>query len=430
MVRSLLLVIAILITSSFEVTPSYAQGCGYHTVYGQVLCRDYKGRSVSTSHCNQYTSEIGPRPPVPRRQCPNPCCTETHTVDGVVVDSEVKVAGSCNSTSRTTTCEERGDCPPPPPTCTNGSNTESRNREQSCPSGQTGSITIQEERAVITRADCTTSSGTWTEVSRNNNCTPTGSSCPSSSNTESRTRDQSCPSGQTGTISISEQRTVTTNTDCTTSSTSWSEVSRNNTCQSTCTASSIKIDGKMESNNCPAGQTGALNIWYEKYENTNTNCQKSTTGWIEVGRHNTCQSTCTYSRKPVDSKNEVTNCPSGQKGQISRWYEKFEITQTDCSKSVSGWELVQTDGSCKTCSLVRGTATTTVSYSSSSCEARYNSHNPTGNCGSGGSQQTSEEDFKVTTVKNWVHENCGAASTPQYCSRTETTTYSKVEQCK
>lgn len=87
------------------------EGCGTHTKFGQVLCRDYKGRVVRNSYCDRYTSEIGRRPPVPRRQCPNPCCTETHTVDGVLVGTpKIKIAGSCESTSITRTCEERGDC--------------------------------------------------------------------------------------------------------------------------------------------------------------------------------------------------------------------------------------------------------------------------------------------------------------------------------
>lgn len=209
MVKSLLLVIAILVTSSFEVTPSYAAGCGYHTVYGQVLCRDYKGRSVSTSHCNKYTSEIGPRPPVPSTSCPNPCCTETHTVDGVVVDSEVKVAGSCSSTSRTTTCEERGDCPPPTPTptptptpvtpspvtpppvtpppvtptptstCTPGTRIENGTRDGNCPHGQDGSFILHFERTVTTNVDCTISVSDWTLLRADNTCSEpqTSSSC-------------------------------------------------------------------------------------------------------------------------------------------------------------------------------------------------------------------------------------------------------------
>lgn len=56
---------------------------------------------------------------------------------------------------------------------------------------------------------------------------------------------------------------------------------------------------------------------------------------------------CSYYSQVIDSKNEVSACPSGQQGQISKWYEKIETRQTDCSKSVSGWQLVQTDNSCK-----------------------------------------------------------------------------------
>lgn len=95
------------------------EGCGKHLKFGQVLCRDYKGRVVKNSYCDRYTNEIGRRPPVPRRQCPNPCCTETHTVDGIVVGlPKIKIAGSCESTSITRTCEERGDCAmEPEPTC-------------------------------------------------------------------------------------------------------------------------------------------------------------------------------------------------------------------------------------------------------------------------------------------------------------------------
>jgi hypothetical protein len=84
-----------------------AQGCGSYTAYGSVRCLDYQNRSVSHSACNPHTAAIGSRPARPTASCPNTCCTETHTVDGVVQSSVQKVAGTCNSTSVTT--------PPPPP---------------------------------------------------------------------------------------------------------------------------------------------------------------------------------------------------------------------------------------------------------------------------------------------------------------------------
>ena len=176
LVKSLLLVIAILATSSFEAGPSYAQGCGTHWKDGEVLCLDYKGRSVSAFHCSKYTAEIGSRPPVPRSRCPNECCTETHTVDGVIVGTpEIKVAGSCNSTSRTTTCEERGDCPTPKNCrmqCTAGYTPDVKHGTADWPKGSPESTAAQNARNDAIRT-CESRGGSGTITSTN--CYPAGS---------------------------------------------------------------------------------------------------------------------------------------------------------------------------------------------------------------------------------------------------------------
>lgn len=75
----------------------------------------------------------------------------------------------CEWVQRAPTCS--GDPEPEPPTCDTSSRTQSRPRPIECPSGQTGFITVIEERNLITNTDCSTSYTDWIETSREENCT-------------------------------------------------------------------------------------------------------------------------------------------------------------------------------------------------------------------------------------------------------------------
>jgi len=178
--------------------------------------------------------------------------------------------------------------PEPEPVCTAPAPTtvgitgsranETRTVTAACPAGQVGEVTINQHRTVVelgtetTRWTCPgpTSStsvswsgnhefGSWIEDSRSDNCVtpPPACTAPATTTTpiskdggiETRTRTESCPSGQTGEITINESRSITNHGIRTTSWTcpgptshisevwngadtqgTWTETSRSDTC--------------------------------------------------------------------------------------------------------------------------------------------------------------------------------------------------------
>lgn len=237
-------------------TIASAQGCGTYIAYGSVQCLDYQNRSVSHNACNPHTAEIGSRPATPTASCPNTCCTETHTVDGVVQGTpEVKLAGTCNSTSRTTTCEERGDCPVVvAETCEDRGD---------CPVDPPETCEDRGDCPVDTCTETNTHDGVVTTVQKPEGTCNNTTTCTPRTTTEDKVEDEACtrpgymrcgipiyddwnnPTGETGcrwvdTISnwvsttgtqvVTSRRDVITSGNCSISYGEWAEVSRTGRC--------------------------------------------------------------------------------------------------------------------------------------------------------------------------------------------------------
>lgn len=100
-----------------------------------------------------------------------------------------------------TVTSTNNNCVTPTPTV----EPETRTRNENCPAGENGSITIEERREFISDGAGGGSWGPWTEISRVVNCSAT---IP---DPETRVRYEECPSGQEGTITINEQRIFISN---------------------------------------------------------------------------------------------------------------------------------------------------------------------------------------------------------------------------
>ncbi|HVY12581.1 MAG TPA: hypothetical protein VHB73_03340 [Alphaproteobacteria bacterium] len=216
--------------------------------------------------------------------------------------------------SSCTTTNNQCQCTCVPNTCQSSVT----NQTRSCPSGQTGSITVQITKTCYSRQPVSGGGGgacscTTTERQISNTCKAPPPSCPPS--TDLGTSTQNCPAGQTGQIVVRTRRI------CELSSTGCFSCGNESQCtchneqtqiSNTCVAKPVcpaSTDLGRITKSCPAGQTGSIVVQQTKL--CRTVGRQCLCNIVETPCSNTCVSSCVPSQRC-----EVGQCPNGWQGQI------------------------------------------------------------------------------------------------------------------
>lgn len=203
-------------------------------------------------------------------------------------------AGAWSTTSNTCATIASSLCPTPVPEAT---------RTPDCPAGQTGTYTQTRTNTCDATTGFTWSSTAW--VTTSSSCTRT---CPPGTKPDETFPGATCPSGQTGSQDLG--RSVTCNGTTGAWETGNWAVTSSSCVSPSYTCSAASMPASTDTGTCPTGQTGSTSL------TRSVTCDTTTGNWTADATWTTASSACSYTcsdaTKPAATRPGA--CPAGQTG--------------------------------------------------------------------------------------------------------------------